>query len=123
MAGVAVNVPLVHPAGIYAIKAAKAKRREVAYQMEEAEDLIALQVSKLQCELELAYKHLAEAESNLVAAEDNLQLAQESFSAGACGSSDLMAAQTAWMKAESEVIDARIEIEMGRVYLHQALGS
>lgn len=123
IAGVAVNVPLVHPAGIFAIKAAKAKRREVAYQMEEAENLIALQVSKLQCELELAYKHLAEAESNLEAAEDNLHLAQESFSAGACGSSDLMAAQTAWMQAESEVIDARIEIEMGRVHLRQAVGA
>jgi hypothetical protein len=33
-----------------------------------------------------------------------------------------MAAQTAWMKAESEVIDARIGIEMGKVYLDQALG-
>ncbi|MBQ8704362.1 MAG: TolC family protein [Bacteroidales bacterium] len=121
-AGVVVNVPLVHPAGIYALRAAKAKRQEVAYQMEEAERLIALQVSKLQCELELAYKHLAEAESNLESAEDNLELAQESFGAGACSSSDLMAAQTGWMKAESEVIDARIEIEMGRVYLKQAMG-
>ncbi len=122
MAGVVVNVPLVHPAGIYAIKAAKAKRREVAYQTQEAADLIALQVNKLQCELELAYKQLVEAESNLDAAEDNLQLAQESFSTGTCSSSDLMAAQTAWMKAESEVIDARIGIEMGKVYLDQALG-
>lgn len=122
LAGLAVNVPLLHPAGIYALKAAKAKRCEVAFQMQEAEDLIALQVNKLQCELELAYKHMAEAESNLEAAQDNLELAQESFNAGTCSSSDLMAAQTAWMKAESEVIDARIEIEMDRVYLRQALG-
>ena len=58
MAGVVVNVPIVHPAGIYAVKAAKAKRNEVAYQMEEAEEMIALQVKKLSCELEIAYKHL-----------------------------------------------------------------
>lgn len=123
MAGVVVNVPIVHPAGIYAVKAAKAKRKEVAYQMEEAEEMIALQVQKLNCELELAYKHLAQAESDLIVAENNLKLADESFKAGMCSSSDLMAAQTAWMKAESEIIDARIEIEMDKVYLNQALGN
>ena len=62
MAGVAVNVPLVHPGGIYAVKAAKAKRREAQYKRMEAEELIELQVNKLSCELELAYKRLAEAE-------------------------------------------------------------
>lgn len=122
IAGVAVNVPLVHPAGIFAVKAAKAKRREVAYQTEEAKELIALQVEKLTCELEQAYTHLVQAESDLEAAEENMKLADESFKAGMCSSSDLMAAQTAWMKAQSEVIDARIEIAMGRTYLNQAMG-
>lgn len=122
LAGVVVNVPIAHPAGIFAVKAAKAKRREVAYQTQEAREMIALQVEKLSCELELAYRHLTEAESNLEAAEDNLELADESFKAGMCSSSDLMAAQTAWMQAKSEVIDAHIEIAMGNVYLKQAMG-
>ncbi len=122
MAGVVVNVPLVHPAGFHALRAAKAKREEVRWQMEEAQEMIALQVKKLDCELELAYKHLAEAESDLESADDNLLLADESFKSGICSISDLMAAQTAWMKAESEVIDAQIEVQMGRVYLNQALG-
>ena len=39
-----------------------------------------------------------------------------------CSSSDLMAAQTAWIKAEGEVLDAQIEIEMGKLYLKQAMG-
>jgi len=121
-AGVVVNVPLVHPAGFYAVRAAKAKRREVAFQRQEAEEMIALQVSKLRCELEVAYHHLAEAQSNLESAEDNLELADESFKAGMSSSSDLMEAQTAWMQASNEVIDARIEIEMGKVYLQQAEG-
>lgn len=122
MAGVVVNIPIVHPSGVYAIKAAKAKRNEVAWQIEEAKEMIALQVKKLSCELELAYKHLAQAESDLSVAENNLRLADESFKAGMCSSSDLMAAQTAWMKAESEIIDAQIEIEMDKIYLNQALG-
>ncbi len=123
MAGVVVNVPIVHPAGIFAIKAAKAKRRETAYRIQEAEEMIELQVNKLRSELELSYKKLAVAESNLAAAAENMRLADESFKAGVCGSSDLMAAQTAWVQAQGDVIDAQIEIEMGRLYLNQALGN
>ncbi|MBP5547540.1 MAG: TolC family protein [Bacteroidales bacterium] len=122
MAGVAVNVPILHPGGIYSVKAAKAKRREVAYQIEEAQQMIELQVNKLNYELELAYKKLDQSQSNLVQAEENLRLADESFKAGMCSSSDLLAAQTAWLSAKSDILDAEIEIEMNSVYLKQALG-
>ena len=122
MVAVAVGIPIVHPAGIYALKAAKAKRKEVEYQRQEAEELIALQVSKLRYEHELSYKKLSQAESNLEMANENLRLADESYKAGVCSSSDLMMAQTAWLQAEGEVLDARIEIEMTRLYLKQALG-
>ena len=122
MAGVAVNIPIAHPGSFYALKAAKAKRREVACQIEEAQEMIELQVNKLNYELALAYKKLTQAQSNLDNAEENLKLADESFQAGVCSSSDLMAAQTAWLSAQSEVVDAQIEIAMSRVYLRQALG-
>lgn len=121
-AGVAVNIPILHPGALYSLKAAKAKRREVAYQIDEAKEMIELQVNKINYELELAYKKLEQAQSNLSVAEENLKLADESFKAGVCSSSDLMAAQTAWMSAKSEVLDAEIEIEMNSVYLKQALG-
>lgn len=121
-AGVVVNIPIFHPGGFYALKAAKHKRQEVAYQMEEAKEMIELQVNKVKFELDLAYKKLAQAHSNLENAEENMKLADESFKAGVCSSSDLMAAQTAWMQAKSEVVDAEIEIEMSKVYLRQALG-
>jgi outer membrane protein TolC len=122
MVSVAVGIPIAHPAGVYAVKAAKAKCLEVEYQRQEAEELIALQVSKLKYEHELAYKKLVQAESNLDMANENLRLADESFKAGVCSSSDLMMAQTAWLQAEGEVLDARIEIEMTKLYLEQALG-
>jgi len=122
MAGVVAQVPIFHPAGIYAVKAAKAKRSENQWKMQEAQELITLQVSKLKYEYELAWKKLTQAESNLSMAEENLRLADECFEAGMCGSSDLMAAQTAWLAAEGDVLDARIEIEMNKVYLKQALG-
>lgn len=121
-AGIAVNIPIFHPGGAYAVKAAKAKRREIGYQMKEAEEMIALQVEKTRCELELSYKKKVQAESNLVHAEENLRLADESYKSGMCSSSDLMAAQTAWMKAQGEVIDATIEIELGKTTLRMVMG-
>ena len=122
MAGVVVNIPILHPGGIYSVKAAKAKKREIAYQIEEAQEMIELQVNKLNYELELAYKKLDQAHSNMVQAEENLRLADESFKAGMCSSSDLMAAQTAWISAKSDILDAEIEIEINSVYLRQAMG-
>ncbi len=121
-AGVVVNIPILHGGSFYSLKAAKAKREEVKWQMEEAKEMIELQVNKVRYELELAYKKMAQAESDLENAEENLKLADESFAAGMCSSSDLMGAQTAWLKAKGEVLDAEIEIEMGKVYLKQALG-
>lgn len=122
LAGVAVNIPIFHPGAIYSLKAAKAKRREVAYQIEDAKEMIELQVNKVNYELELAYKKLEQAQSNLVHAEENMRLADESFKAGMCSSSDLMAAQTAWLSAQTDILDAEIEIEMNSIYLKQALG-
>ena len=121
-AGVVVNVPILHPGSFYSLKAAKHKRKEVEYQLAEAQEMVELQVNKLNYELELAYKKLAQAQSNLANAEENLKLADESFKAGAASSSDLMAAQTAWFSAKGDILDARIEIEMDRLYLKQALG-
>lgn len=122
-AGVVVNIPILHGGSFYSLKAAKAKREEVKWQMEEAKEMIELQVNKVRYELELAYKKMAQAQSDLENAEENLKLADESFAAGMCSSSDLMGAQTAWLKAKGEVLDAEIEIEMGKVYLKQALGN
>lgn len=122
MAGLVVNVPIVHVGAIYSLRAAKAKRREVSYQIAEAQELIELQVSKLSYELELGYKKLEQANSNLAQAEENLRFADEAFKAGMCGSSDLLAAQTAWFSAKCDILDAEIEVEMNSLYLRQALG-
>ena len=53
-AGVAVNIPLGHPGDIYALKAAKHKRAEAAYQVEESKNLIRLEVNRLNHQLKVA---------------------------------------------------------------------
>ncbi len=120
--GAVLNVPICHPSAIFAVKAAKHQRKEVQYLIEEASDKIELLVNKHNYELEVANNKLVAAETNLTHAEDNLQLAQESFKSGLISSSDLMAAQTAWLSASSDLLDASIEVQMDYLYLRQAMG-
>lgn len=122
MAGVVLNFPICHPSDFYAVKVAKYKRNEVQYQLQDAKQKIQLQVNKTNFELDVANKKLVQAKSNLRNAEENLRLANESFQAGVVTSSDLMGAQTAWLSANSEVIDANIEARLCYLYLKQALG-
>lgn len=122
MAGVVVNIPICHPDAIFATKSAKHKRQMVRMQVQQAEEKITLQVNKLNYELAVANEKLIQAKSALRNAEDNLHNATESFAAGVISSGDLMQAQTAWMQAQSEIIDAEIEVRMDYIYLMQALG-
>lgn len=121
-AGIVVNIPLAHPGDIYALRAAKHKQAETALQLEESRDLILLEVNKLNHQLKVANLKLVQSRSDLENAEENLRLADESFDAGVINPTDLMAAQTAWMKAKSEVLDTEIEIRLDHLYLMQALG-
>lgn len=120
--GAVLNIPICHVGGFYAVKAAKHRRNQVQYQMQDAQDKITLQVNKLNYELKVANAKLAQTESNIDLANENLKLAQESFAAGMINSSDLLQAQTAWMQAKSEQLDASIEVRMAYLYLQQALG-
>lgn len=120
--GAVVNFPIAHPGAIYSMRAAKHRRAQVQYQMQEAREMITLQVNKLNYELRVANAKLVEAASNIEEAEENLRLAQDSFAAGLISSSDLLMAQTAWQQASSELLDARIEVQMDYLYLRQALG-
>lgn len=120
--GAVLNVPICHPSAVYALKAAKHQRNEVQYLIEEASDKIQLLVNKLNYELEVANRKLMASQTNLTHAEENLSLAEESFKSGLISSSDLMAAQTAWLSASSELLDAGIEVQMDYLYLQQAMG-
>ena len=53
---------------------------------------------------------------------ENLRVANIGFKEGVVESSLVLAAQTAWLQAHSEEIDARIDRIMATVYLRQATG-
>ncbi len=120
--GVVVNIPIAHPAAFYGYKAARHQAMSQRYRHEEAEEMVRLQVNKLNTDLAVANKKYAQAQTHVRCAEENLALASESFAAGVVSSTELMAAQTAWLQAKSELLDAEIEIKMTYIYLQQAMG-
>ena len=62
-------------------------------------------------------------ESNLASAKENLRTATLGFREGVITADDVMAAQTAWLKANSENIDAMIDVQLSDVYLSKVLGT
>lgn len=121
-AGVVVNIPIAHADDIYQLKAAKHKAKTLDLQLEEAKEKIELQATQSQQQLQEANRKLAMAIANINNAEENLRMAQAAFDEGMLTSTELLGAQTAWLKAYSEKIDAAIEVRMYETYLKKNTG-
>ena len=120
--GFVLNFPIAHATSFHSLKLAKSKQHEIECQVSEAKEMIKLQVTQISQQRKVAMKNYIQAESNIKSAEENLRLAQASFDEGVLSASDLMGAQTAWMKAFSEKIDAAIDLKINDMYLNRALG-
>lgn len=59
---------------------------------------------------------------NLASAKENLRQAQIGFREGVMTIDNVMEAQTAWLKANSECLDAQIEVQLYNTYLLKVLG-
>ena len=111
--GVAVNIPIIHGCeAMQKVRKAKAEAVLTGYQLEDAKEMISLQVAE----------KLNMAESNLASAEENLRTATVGYTEGVIPANTLMAAQTAWMQAHSEYIDAGVEMQVTEVNLALAEG-
>ena len=121
--GVVVNVPIFH--GFEALnKTRKAKAEATLYklQLQDAKEMIALQVSQLKKQQKEALDRLNLAESALESAEENMRQAQVGYEGGVITTNVALAAQTAWLKAQSDFIDANIELQINTLSLRQAQG-
>ena len=121
-AGVVVNIPIAHADDILMYKAAKHKAKTLELQIEEAREMIELQVTQSQHQMSEANKKLIMANANIAEAEENLKLANAAFEEGMLTSTELLGAQTAWLKAYSEKLDAAIDLRMYQIYLNKNKG-
>ena len=122
--GVMVSAPLFEwGENKYKIRAAKSEAAIAKYELEEAKEKIELQVNQQSFRVKEAEKTLARARKNCESADENMKTANAGFKEGVIPTSDLLAAQTAWVSAHSEVIDAEINARLTQVYLKKSLGT
>lgn len=121
--GVMLTIPIWHWGGnYYGYKAAKAEATTASLNLENAKEMIDLQVSQAAFRAQESIKTYNMTVSNLEKADENLRTATLGFREGVTTSTDVMAAQTAWLKANSEKIDAAVDVQLCDVYLSKALG-
>lgn len=122
--GVMVKIPLWHWGGNYnKYRAARSEETIMKLQLADAKEKIELQVSQAAFKAQEAVKTYMATETNLAKAQENLRTATLGFREGVITSDDVMAAQTAWLKANSENIDALIDVQLCDVYLSKVLGT
>ena len=122
-AGVLVNVPIFHGTeAIQKTKKAKAEAALTQYRLDDAKEMISLQVAQLRQQEGEALEKLTMAESNLENAEENLRVATAGWNEGMIASNVVLQAQTAWLQAHSEYIETGVELQMCSVNLAKAEG-
>lgn len=121
--GVVVRVPLWNwMEGAYKVRASKIASSIVQLERDEISEKIELQVSQCKFKVNEANRRLSLARKNVENAEENLRCANVGFKEGVLQTTDVMAAQTAWLQAQSQKIDAEIDVRLSQVSLKKALG-
>lgn len=121
--GVTVRVPLWNwMEGTYKVRASRIATTIVELERDDIREKIDLQVSQSQFKVKEANRRLAMAIKNVENAEENLRCANLGFKEGVIPTTDVMAAQTAWVQAQSQKIDAEVDVKMSQVNLKKALG-
>lgn len=122
--GVMVSVPVWHWGGNYnKYRAAKAEHKVAVLKLDDAKEKITLQVSQAAFKAREAMKTYLMTITNEAKANENLQNARIAYSEGVMTTNNVLEAQTAWLKAHSEKIDAMIDVQLCDVYLNKVLGN
>ncbi len=122
--GVLVRVPVWNWGDVtYKVRAAKGASTITALELDEAREKIELQVNQSSFRLNEASKKLKLAKASTRRAEENLRTANIGFREGVIQSTTVMEAQTAWLQAQSQRIDAEIDVRLSQTNLQKALGT
>ena len=121
--GVIVQVPVWNWGdGAYKVRASKAATNIAQMNLDDTREKIHLQITQSQFKVKEAQKKLNMAQKNIASAEENLRCANLGFKEGVMDVTDVMGAQTAWQMAQSQKIDAEIDVKLTQVGLNKALG-
>ena len=122
--GVLVRVPLWNWGDVmYKVRASKGATSIATLERQEARELIELQVNQNTFRVTEANKKLTMAKTNIQRADENLRTANLGFREGVITPTVVMEAQTAWLQAQSQKIDAEIDVKLSQVDLQKSLGT
>ena len=122
--GVSLRVPIWNWGDVmYKVRASKGATSIASLELAEARELIELQVNQSTFKVDEANKKLTMAMKNIQRADENLRTANLGFHEGVITPTTVMEAQTAWLQAQSQKIDAEIDVKMSQVDLQKALGT
>lgn len=122
--GAMLTIPIWHWGGNYnKYRAAESDETIRRLELENAREMVSLQVSQASFKTQESFKTYRTTMANLAKADENLRTANLAFREGVATTDNVMAAQTAWLKAHSEQIDALIDVQLCQTYLSKALGT
>ena len=122
--GATLRVPLWHWGGLSnKVKAAKVEADVKRLELDDAKEKIALQISQAAFSYQEAFKTFEATKANLAQADENLRIATIAFKEGMGTIDEVLGAQTAWLKANSEKIDAEINVQLTHEYLNKVMGT
>ena len=122
--GVMVTVPVWNWNDVtYKVRAAKNQAMIAELELDDVREKVELQVSQGNFRVNEAAKKLRLANASTKRAEENLRCANLGFREGVMQSTEVMEAQTAWLQAQSQRIDAEIDVKLSRVNLKKARGT
>lgn len=121
--GLQVRIPIWNWGDVkHKVQAAQEATTVANLELEDAREKIELQVSQNRFRVSEANKNLALAKSNIASAEENLRMAKRGFEEGVITPTTVMEAQSAWLMAQTQKIDAEIELQLSNTDLLKALG-
>lgn len=122
--GLLVRIPVWNWGDVrYKVRASKGLTAIRQLELDETREKIELQVNQCTYRTEEAQKRLRLAQSSIERAEENLRTANLGFAEGVITPTTVMEAQTAWLQAQSERVDAEIEVRMAQTDLEKSLGT
>lgn len=122
--GVTLNVPILTWGDrSYKVKTAKAEACMHRYETEEAREKIELQVNQCRQKLQESMERYQTTIRSVDEAEENLRYANHGMKEGVITLSNVMEAQTAWLKAKSEWVNAKVDMRLADLYLKKAIGT
>lgn len=122
--GIAVKIPLLNwGEHIYKTKAAQAHVQIANYELEEVKEKLELQINQAAFKVHEATKKLNMAQKNMEKAQENLDHATYGFEEGVIPSNIVLEAHTNWLAAQSEKIDAQLDIKLTNIYFKKSIGT